>query len=118
MRPIALDIRAALNSMMNDGSLLIRISGVPENAALSAGIKGVNGVWILSPDDLAGLTLSPAAGSELEFELRIRAITIEGEAGDRARVMQKLKLTVKPGVAGEPCFSWRAGALATAPTVQ
>jgi hypothetical protein len=94
MRPIALDIGAALGAPLDAGPLLIRISGVPQDAALSAGIKGANGVWLLSQEELVGLTLTRAADQERELELRVRTIAFEGETSGYTRVMQKLKLTV------------------------
>ena len=74
---IALNINAT--SVDTDGSetLEIQISGVPTGATLSAGTDQGSGVWSLTQADLAGLTITPADGSDAEFDLTITAIATE-----------------------------------------
>ena len=71
---IALDIAVALTD--TDGSETITditVSGVPSGAQLSAGTDNLDGTWTLTPADLAGLTVTPAADSDADFTLSVSA---------------------------------------------
>ena len=54
----------------------ITIAGVPADATLSAGSKGSNGIWTLSPGQLSGLTLT--AGEVTTANLTITATNTQG----------------------------------------
>ena len=69
----------------------ITIAGVPADATLSAGSKGSNGIWTLSPGQLSGLTLT--AGEVTTANLTITATNTQG-AG--ASTTQSIALTVDP----------------------
>jgi hypothetical protein len=56
---IALSIASALTDTDGSESLAITISGVPSGASLSAGSDQGGGVWMLTPAQLAGLTVTP-----------------------------------------------------------
>lgn len=75
--PIGLDISASLTDTDGSESLSITISGVPQGAMLSAGVDQGGGVWLLQPDDLDGLTITPPAHSDADFTLTIDATTID-----------------------------------------
>ncbi len=74
---ISLSIDAALVDTDGSEALEIQIAGVPIGATLSAGADLGGGVWSLSQDDLQGLTITPPAGSDAEFDLTITAIASE-----------------------------------------
>ena len=98
---IALDIGVALNDV--DGSETITdvtISGVPTGAELSAGTDNLDGTWTLTPADLAGLTVTPAADSDADFTLTVSATSTEAD-GDSAATLANLDITVT-GVADVP----------------
>src|SRR5207248_2659377 len=76
--PIALNIGAALNDTDGSESITaVTISGVPSGASLSAGTDNGNGTWTLTPDQLSGLTLTPAANSDVDFSLQVTATSTE-----------------------------------------
>ncbi|MCH2275270.1 Ig-like domain-containing protein [Thalassospira sp.] len=66
---IALDIDAGLTD--SSEVLTVTISGVPEGATLSAGTDNDDGSWTLSPDQLAGLTITPADDFSGSFDLTV-----------------------------------------------
>ncbi|WOI09154.1 Ig-like domain-containing protein [Thalassospira lucentensis] len=74
---ITLDIDAGLTDASED--LAITISGVPEGASLSAGTDNGDGSWTLSPDQLAGLTITPADDFSGSFDLTVTAQSADGE---------------------------------------
>src|SRR5262249_39274707 len=57
---IPLSIQAVLTDTDGSETLSITISGVPAGASLSAGVNQGGGVWLLTPAQLAGLTLTVA----------------------------------------------------------
>ena len=75
---IALTIAASQTDADLSETLSVEVSGVPAGAALSAGVDQGGGVWLLTPAQLAGLTITPAAGDASDFILTVRAITSEG----------------------------------------
>ncbi|PKR47256.1 Ig-like domain-containing protein, partial [Thalassospira povalilytica] len=74
---IALDIDAGLTD--SSETLTVTISGVPDGATLSAGTDNGNGTWTLSPDQLEGLTITPAEDFSGSFVLGVRAQSADGE---------------------------------------
>ncbi|MES2729487.1 MAG: Ig-like domain-containing protein [Pseudomonadota bacterium] len=96
---ISLNINAALTD--NDGSeiLSITIAGIPAGATLSAGINNGDGTWTLTPAQLAGLTLTPAAGFSGALNLNI--IATASENGTSSSTSTILPVTVD-GVASAP----------------
>ena len=98
---ISLDITATLND--TDGSETITditVSGVPTGASLSAGTDNGNGTWTLTTADLAGLTITPAADSNVDFSLTVSATSTEDD-GDEITTVATLNVDVV-GVADAP----------------
>ena len=89
---IALDVSAALTDLDGSENLTIAISGVPAGAMLSAGTDTGGGIWALSPDQLAGLTITPLSGSDADFTLTVTATSSDGD--DTARTVETLSVTV------------------------
>ncbi|MFC5351077.1 tandem-95 repeat protein [Azospirillum lipoferum] len=96
---IPLTISPALTDTDGSETLSIRISGVPAGATLSAGtsVTEANGTttWTLTPQQLAGLKITPPSNSDVDFDLTVTAI-----AQDRnvpvATATQTLHVTVDP----------------------
>ncbi len=74
---IALDINAGLTD--SSEALTVTISGVPDGATLSAGTDNGDGTWTLNPDQLEGLTITPAEDFSGSFDLGVTATSADGE---------------------------------------
>ena len=80
-----LDLSAALTDTDGSESLVsIIIAGLPDGATLSAGADNGGGSWTLEASDLAGLTLTLAAGSSGDFVLSLTATSRENATGETA----------------------------------
>ncbi|WP_296990995.1 Ig-like domain-containing protein [Thalassospira sp. UBA1131] len=80
-------------------TLTVTISGVPEGATLSAGTDNGDGSWTLNPEQLDGLTVTPAEDFSGSFDLRVTATSADGE--DIASVSDTITVDVA-GVADTP----------------
>jgi hypothetical protein len=100
---ISLNITTALGAGSSGSEILsIEIAGVPAGATLSAGTNLGSGVWELTPVQLAGLTITPAANSDADFNLTVRATSTDG--GDTAVNTEILHVVVN-GVPDAPNLS-------------
>ncbi len=95
---VPLDIRASLND--NDGSetLSVTISGLPQGATLSAGVKNADGSWTLSQGELVGVFLDLPPEAVQPFQLQIVATSQELSNGDIATANGVIQLSL----AGSP----------------
>ncbi|MGJ3259318.1 MAG: LamG-like jellyroll fold domain-containing protein [Rhodospirillales bacterium] len=91
---IPLDISAALTDTDGSETLSVKISGVPNEAELSAGTDNQDGSWTLTPEQLAGLTIRPPQDSDDDFTLTIEATSVEQSTGDTAVVTAALPVVV------------------------
>jgi len=98
---IALDISAALTDTDGSETLSVTISDVPNGVTLSAGTLNDDGSYTLTPDQLDGLTATPPADSNVDFDLTISATSVEQSSGDTNTVTQTMTVDVI-GVADEP----------------
>jgi hypothetical protein len=66
-----------------DGSetLSFLLSGLPSGASLSAGKRQADGGWLLTPAQLAGVSMTPPAQFSGRFTLTLTAIATEGADG-------------------------------------
>jgi Ca2+-binding RTX toxin-like protein len=95
---IGLDISAALSDTTGE-ILLVRISGVPQGATLSAGNDLGDGVWTLSVDHLTGLTFLPAENDSSDISLSVAVTALEeGTTSAKTEVFQVAVI----GVADRP----------------
>mgnify|MGYP001972428298 CR=1 FL=1 len=86
---IALDIASSLTDADGSETLSLTVSGVPEGATLSAGTYNEEtGDWTLTPDQLEGLTVTPATDSGEDFQLTVTATSTEGDGGDTATILR------------------------------
>ena len=107
--PITLPITAALTDPEGSETLVIRISGVPAGATLSAGTAQGGGVYILTPDQLANLTITSAPNFSGSFDLTVVAISTESSNGATAQsAPETINITVHP-VADGPSFPASGG---------
>ena len=81
--PISLDIAAGLTDPDGSDSLTITISGVPDGWTLSAGeaVAGHPGTYVLSAEELAGLKITPPAGTVETIALTVTATATESSTG-------------------------------------
>ena len=92
--PVALDINAALTDQDGSETLDIVVSGIPTDAALSAGTKNADDTWSLTTSELDGLFLLPADGSSGDLNLSVTATSTETSNGSQASVTENLTVTV------------------------
>lgn len=90
-----LEIAAALSDVDGSEILSIKIAGLPEAGVLSAGVKQMDGTWLLRPSDLPGLTMT--APTSADITLVVTAASTEA-SGDAATVTETL--SVKFDVSG------------------
>jgi large repetitive protein len=105
---IPLDISASLPGGSDDTITSVTIEGVPTGAALSAGTDNGDGSWTLSPADLANLTVTPPADSNVDFNLSITATSedVDPETGAITTTSTAVELPVTVlGVADDPSAS-------------
>src|SRR5262249_38681046 len=88
------NISAALADADGSESLSIEVTNVPPGAQLSAGTQVALGDYVLSPAQLAGLTIRPAAGSAQPFVLTVTATSTESANHDQAHISASLGVTV------------------------
>ncbi|MEX2312125.1 MAG: hypothetical protein WD624_06655, partial [Rhodospirillales bacterium] len=80
-----LDITSSLNDTDGSETLSITISDLPAGVTLSAGEQVDDGTWVLTPDQLTGLTISVPSGVNPDFDFQITATATEND-GDTASV--------------------------------
>jgi hypothetical protein len=73
-----------------DRVVVVIVDRVPPGGALSAGIDDGNGRWLLSPRQLAGLTLTPPPGRSEALALEVTAVAVRNRAGDFATATESV----------------------------
>ena len=91
---IPLSIASTLNDTDGSETLAVTVAGVPAGATLSAGADQGGGVWVLTPAQLAGLTVTPPADSDVDFSLTVTATSTDGS--DTATTVDTIDVTVDP----------------------
>ena len=91
---IALNIDAALTDTDGSETLSVTISNVPVGAELSAGEPNNDGSWTLTPEQLSGLTITPPADSDVDFDLTISATSRESSTGATSTATTTLAVVV------------------------
>lgn len=76
---VAVKISTALTDVDGSETLAIQISGVPASGVLSAGVKLPDGTWLLTPAELADLTLTAPADKDISLTVTARAIEADGD---------------------------------------
>ena len=96
-----LNVEASLADTDGSEALSLVVSGVPLDAALSAGHDNGDGFWTLTPDQLAGLTLTISSDVSTDFALTVTATATE-ENGDSTSTVKTVVIDVPEPVAPEP----------------
>jgi len=99
---VALDIAAQLTDRDGSETLGVTIAGVPDGATLSAGTDLGDGAWLLTPDDLPGLTITPPPDFSGTLTLTVTATSQEG--GTTSSVTSDLTVEIE-AVADAPSLS-------------
>jgi hypothetical protein len=84
-----------------DDVALVVVRGLPHGASLSAGAASGDGSWLLSPPDLAGLSLEPPPGWTLDLALEIAAITVQGRDGELASASRTMQVPFQARKSGQ-----------------
>ncbi len=93
-RPIALSIEPpSAEGADPDSTAVVVISGVPAGAALSAGLDNGDGSWMLTPQEIAGLTLTMPAGSPEDVTLTVTAVAVKNREGELATASQSVRVS-------------------------
>ncbi|MCT7567409.1 Ig-like domain-containing protein [Aliarcobacter butzleri] len=95
---IALNIETSLVDVLGgvDGeeSIYLTIENVPSQAVLNKGVKDEDGIWYLTPNQLAGLTITPKLHSGDDFTIKVTAYSIESENSDIASISKEIFVEV------------------------
>ncbi|MEM7468375.1 MAG: hypothetical protein AAF387_16010, partial [Pseudomonadota bacterium] len=91
---VAIAISSQLSDLDGSESLAVEIIGVPTEAALNHGERLDNGNYLLSPDDLNNLQLSPPQDYAGDINLQVRAIATD-ENGSTAVSQSSLTIDVE-----------------------
>jgi hypothetical protein len=97
----ALNITGALTDSSETLSYLV--SGLPSGFSLNHGTNNGNGTWSLTAADATGLTVTPTTDYHGHVEIKVSAISTEGQ-GDQAVVQQTVGVDVV-AVADAPVVS-------------
>ncbi|MES9963052.1 MAG: immunoglobulin-like domain-containing protein [Candidatus Sedimenticola sp. 20ELBAFRAG] len=94
-----LNIEASLGDTDGSESLAITVSGIPEDAQLSAGTDNGDGSWSLTTDQLDGLTVTVPSEGAADLDISVTATSTESEGGAQASVSQSVApvVTVETG---------------------
>ncbi|MES9875652.1 MAG: immunoglobulin-like domain-containing protein [Candidatus Sedimenticola sp. 1PA] len=85
-----LNIEASLGDTDGSESLAITVSGIPEDAQLSAGTDNGDGSWSLTTDQLDGLTVTVPSEGAADLDISVTATSTESEGGAQASVSQSI----------------------------
>jgi hypothetical protein len=78
-------------------SLAFRLSGLPENAYLTAGTRVAGDAWMLRPGEEHGVKLMVPASQTAQFAISVEAL--EARTGDLAAPVKEIMVSVKPAPA-------------------
>ena len=70
------------------------IGGVPQGAALSAGIDNRDGSWVLGMQDLVGLELSLPEGYATDITLEVTGLAVTSREGAIASAAERYRLSL------------------------
>ncbi|MGI9336321.1 MAG: AAA family ATPase [Gammaproteobacteria bacterium] len=93
---IPLEIDVASNDRDGSERLSIVISGLPPSAPLTPGRQRADGTWLLSPNQLQGLIVTPGAGAPSRIDVTVTAVATERNNGDEARTEAQVSFQVVP----------------------
>ena len=97
--PVSVRLPEAFAATADDVALVV-VRGLPHGASLSAGSASGDGSWLLSPRDLARLSLTPPRGWNLDLALEIAAIAIQDRDGKLASASKTMQIPLHPSASG------------------
>ena len=108
---IALNIQTAVVDTDGSETVAITIANIPQGAILSladgAPVSTTNGMAILTPDQLSGLTITPPHDSDADFNLSVTTVSHDGTS--TAMATASVHVAVQ-GVADAPPLAVTVGA--------
>ncbi len=90
---IALNIQAELTDLDGSEQLDVVVTGLPDDATLSAGSRNEDGSWTVARSDLSTLKVTAAEDFVGELNLNVEAVATE-DSGDVATASTTLKVAV------------------------
>ncbi|WP_201859135.1 Ig-like domain-containing protein [Microvirga soli] len=95
--PVSLaGLGGALIDRDDSETLSFVLSGVPNDATLSAGTRQPDGTWHLTHAELSGLTLKPPANFSGSYNLTLTAVATESSNGSEARTSASFTVGFDP----------------------
>ncbi|WP_152018455.1 glycosyl hydrolase 108 family protein [Aliarcobacter butzleri] len=95
---IALNIETSLvddlGGVDGEESIYLTIENVPSEAILNKGVRDEDGIWYLTPNQLAGLTITPKLHSGDDFTIKVTAYSMESENSDIASISKEIFVEV------------------------
>ncbi|MFY4860127.1 Ig-like domain-containing protein [Aliarcobacter butzleri] len=83
-----------LGGVDGEESIYLTIENVPSEAVLNKGVRDEDGIWYLTPNQLAGLTITPKLHSGDDFTIKVTAYSIESENNDIASISKEIFVEV------------------------
>jgi Ca2+-binding RTX toxin-like protein len=90
---IHIDIASKLSDIDGSESLRVKIEGLPDDALLSVGTK-VDGIWTIEQKDIDSVFLLMPEDTSGDFQLTIKAQSIEKTNNDRAETIKVINLHI------------------------
>ncbi|MFY4803173.1 Ig-like domain-containing protein [Aliarcobacter butzleri] len=83
-----------LGGVDGEESIYLTIENVPSQAVLNKGVRDEDGIWYLTPNQLAGLTITPKLHSGDDFTIKVTAYSIESENSNIASISKEIFIEV------------------------
>ena len=96
--PLAIALPDSTGARPDEAAVVV-VRRLPAGASLSAGVPSGDGSWLLSPSDLAGLSLMLPPGCTRDLRLEMVAITVQGRDGELASASQAFEVPLRPAPA-------------------
>jgi VCBS repeat-containing protein len=109
---VPLSLHAAAADTDGSETVLVAISNIPADAALSAGTDNGDGTWTLTPTDLDGLTLNLADGFSGDLQLAVSVTSTDtGPEGETHTALAETVLNIRyaDGEAGDDYLAGGSG---------
>ena len=92
-----------------DGVALVVVRGLPKAAGLSAGVASGDGSWLLSPRNLAGLSLAVPPDLTGDLPLEVVAISVASREGALTSASQAVVVPLRPDAVQVAPARFRSG---------
>ncbi len=92
--PIMLDLDAELFDIDGSESLILSITGVPDTASLSHGLRNADGSWSVAEDDLPLLVMTPPEHFSGQLNMTLIATTTDNN-GDTNTISKAFAVTLE-----------------------